>query len=251
MLNKHEDWFEDLNLPRDTMKQVWGGNELTRGWSNYDVGYQLYTNDEFNIRVAGSYLAHLKSWLEEKHLPKLGVTITDENIGTAQISTDDLWKLTLVGYNQGTGYALARLQDRYNRGGAIAATDQMKEILDNVGGIFGTEHNIPNSSDLAGLQADLTASFGGLPDQVPGTDVEAPQISKEDLNMLAIAAHNLGWGHTLEDLEEAFRKGGPSNVMAGISNTLDIVRYIGYVSLFSDEALIRYGLYYEEGKNRE
>lgn len=250
MLNQHLEWFDDLNLPIPRMKQVWGGYELQDGWSNYDVGYQLYMNDEFNTRVAGAYLVHLKSWLEEEHLPSLGVTIADEYVETARISTDDLWKLALVGYNQGTSFAIARLQDRYDSGGAEAVENEVKGMLGKIGDIFDTEHTMPSLSELADLEADLAAFLEGLPNLVPGTDVVAPHISEADRQMLAIAAHNRGWDHTMAEFEDAFMKGGPSNVIEGIRNTVRIP-YVSNVFSLADEALTKYGLSYDEDQKRE
>ena len=109
MLNEYPDWFSDMNLPTDRMKYVGSGHELQDGWSNYDVVYQLHTNEEFNIRVAGAYLRDFETTLGE-YLKWLGVEVSDEPVNDPYISGRELQLLAVVGYNQGWGGALARLQ---------------------------------------------------------------------------------------------------------------------------------------------
>ena len=112
MLNLYEDLFEDLNLPKDKMKYVSGGEELQDGWSNYDVGYQLYDNEEFNIRVAGVYLMHLQSEISEL-VESFGVTVSDAKTDKAAITNHDLRMLAVGAYNQGTGVLKDKLPGRY------------------------------------------------------------------------------------------------------------------------------------------
>ena len=109
MLNRYPGWFEDLDLPVDDMQSVPDGYKLQNGWSNYDVGYQLHTNEEFNIRVAGAYLRDFETRLEP-YLRKLGVEVSEEPVNDPYISGHELQLLAAVGYNQGWGGALAKLQ---------------------------------------------------------------------------------------------------------------------------------------------
>ena len=129
MLNKYPEWFEDLNLPTDDMQDVWGGYELQDGWSNYDVGYQLQVNDEFNLRVAGAYLADFQTRLEP-YLARLGVVVSDESIDEPHISRHELTMLTLAGYNQGWDHALAKLRDRFNEDGPEEVIKGVRDTVD-------------------------------------------------------------------------------------------------------------------------
>ena len=103
MLNKYQGWFDDLNLPTDRMKQVWAGHELQDGWSNYDVGYQLYMNEAFNIRVAGALIVHLQSEVS-KLLNSVGVE--------PDISPHKQLMLAVGAYNQGMGILKSGLATR-------------------------------------------------------------------------------------------------------------------------------------------
>ena len=127
MLNEHPDRFTDLNLPTGKMKEVWRGHELQEGWSNYEVGYQLYVNEEFNIRVAGVYLMHLETEIR-KLLQSLGVAVADGSIDRPHprglldqpyISSHELSMLAVGAYNQGMGILNAKLPERnYKHGSA-------------------------------------------------------------------------------------------------------------------------------------
>lgn len=128
MLNQHPEWFDDLNLPRERMQEVQAGHELQDGWSNYDVGYQLYMNEEFNIRVAGAYLAHLQHEFRER-LKTHGVVVSDEITNQPQISSHDLLMLAAVAYNQGTGWLNERFSERYNAGGPAEVLEGVKETV--------------------------------------------------------------------------------------------------------------------------
>ena len=103
MLNRYPDWFKDLDLPVDDMQNVWGGYELQDGWSNYDVGYQLYMNEAFNIRVAGVLIARLQS--EVRNLLK-GVGVEP------YISPHEQLMLATGAYNQGMNQLKTGLSKR-------------------------------------------------------------------------------------------------------------------------------------------
>ncbi|MCY4070978.1 MAG: hypothetical protein OXG60_06745 [Chloroflexi bacterium] len=129
MLNKHKDSFEDLNLPIDDMQDVWGGHELTDGWSNYDVGYQLQHNDEFNIRVAGVYLKHLQYEIQEL-LQAYGVMVSDEEIDQPHVSSQDLLMLAVGAYNQGTDTLYTGFPERFKKDGAAGVIEGVEATVD-------------------------------------------------------------------------------------------------------------------------
>lgn len=150
MLNKYPAWFADLNLPIDDMQDVWGGYELEEGWSNYDVGYQLYVNDEFNIRVAGAYLTDIQTKLEP-YLADLGVIVSDEELHGPHISKHELLMLAVVGYNQGWDHALTRLRDRFDKGGATNVVEGVRytlDVVDYIDDVFSKENEVKEKYGL-------------------------------------------------------------------------------------------------------
>ncbi|MCY4020526.1 MAG: hypothetical protein OXG39_14040 [Chloroflexi bacterium] len=145
MLAKHSERFDGFEDLIDGMRDAEGN------WIPREVGRQLFESQEFAIRVAGVYLEHIHEYLV-KSLDEYGVAISDENNVEPHITTHQLWMMTAVGYNQGLGGAIARLENRYNIGGS-------ENVVEGVEATLG-EHGSPYDDDVLGKRGEVLEHYG-------------------------------------------------------------------------------------------
>ena len=149
MLDRYLDRFADLGSVSS------GIRDETQSWDEYEVGWALFSNEEFSIRVAGAYLMDFETRLRP-YLRKHGVAVSDAEIDEPHISEHELRLLAVVGYNQGWGQALARLADLAND----RAQSNIKPDVDPV--VEGVRRTISNdyARNVLSMESEALEKYG-------------------------------------------------------------------------------------------
>ena len=225
MLSLYGEWFTDLGLPID------------KDSSNYDIGEQLYYNEEFNIRVAGAYLAHIRHELEKDMQGYHVVTVNEEPQDT-QITVDQFEYMVVIGYNQGLGGAIHALQDRYNKGGAR----KIAQTLEDASRIPPAFDVSLTDSSIAEMKTYLEEKFHV---KVSDVIIKEPHVDTSVLKWLTALAQTEDWDQLIDEWSKEFEVSGAKNVVDGVDITLRQNEYDENVYGMWYEALHKYGLRYE------
>ena len=223
MLSWYGDKFADFAHVVSSMK------DDDQIWNEDKVGRALFSNEEFSIRVAGVYLMHLGNRLESD-MEAYHVQITDAHTEDLRsISRYELQMMTAIGYNQGEHQAIARLANRYRVGVESAIRDAISNGF------------VPDVFPPDDLQSELEARLSELGVKVTDVDTDKPRIRPFELELLTKVAYVRGLDQLLDDVE----RGGDTNVVDGIRDTLRDNDYDDNVLGKKEDAVDLYGLSYE------
>ena len=232
MLKRYPDKFADLG---SVLAEMEGEN---KSWDEYEVGWALFSNEEFSIRAAGVYLAHIGDRIDSDMDNKYHVQITDAHTEDPRsISGHQRQMLTAIGYNQGLSQAIARLQLRYNDGVESVIGDTISSGF------------VPDVLPPDDLQSELEAKLKELGVIVSDEDTDEARIRPFELQLLTREAYVQGLDQLLEDLDAKFKRAGAKNVVTGVEETLSFNDYDENVLGMQDEAFVLYGLSYEGASN--
>lgn len=224
MLNLYLDKFADLGSVLSDME------DDNQSWDEYKVGWALYSNEEFSIRAAGVYLAHIGDRIDADMDDKYHVQITDaQTEDTRSITWHQRQMLTAIGYNQGLNQAIARLAIRYTDGVESAIRDAISQGF------------VPDVLPPDGLQSELEAELKKRGVTVSNEKTDKAHIRPFELELLTRVANVQGLDQLLDDVDRA----GAVNVVAGVQNILSVNDYDDNVLGRKQDAVDLYSLSYE------
>ena len=223
MITSYRDKFADFE-PEISSMQI-----DNQSWDEDKVGWALFSNKEFSIRVAGVYLAYIRKEIDSD-MQDYTVQITDGHAEDPRsISGHQRQMLTAIGYNQGLNQAVERLAIRYTDGVESA-------IRDAIGQGF-----IPEVLPPDGLQSELEAELKYRGVTVSNEKTDKAHIRPSELELLTRVANVRGLDQLLDDVDRA----GAVNVVAGVKNILSVNDYDDNVLGRKQDAVDSYGLSYE------
>lgn len=162
MLNNYPENFTQFSdtFPTDIRNPDGSFNE-------YAVGWLLYTNEEFNIRTATTYVSDLENQIT-LDLQELGVSISNNpNESGASLTPTQVQQLMIVAYNTGWDDFSNSLHNRVREGetavdivnALVITIDENSEHLNNVMGLQTTTEELTGLSlgNVSSIQSTLSA----------------------------------------------------------------------------------------------